>query len=113
MFSNFESCGVAANVLFIWVDCFYYRTSLAIGFQAIAQQKDRDEVHKVFSNQTRDRTMTVGIQVEMKGTYLITVFALMENEGIVGSHVEFYSEITVRNTPGKNMDTAHSSLNFT
>ena len=100
VYSNFESCGVTSFLLLIWVDCFYYRTSAAIGFQTLAQQKDVDEVHKLYINQTRDRQTTVGVQVEMKGTYLITVFAMMEGMGIIGSHVEFYTQIKVNDLPG-------------
>ena len=57
------------------------------GFQMIAQLSDSSEVHKLHINQSMDLQTPVTVEVEESGVYQVTIFAIKDETGIVGSFV--------------------------
>ena len=61
--------------------------ALFTGFQMISQLSDSSEVHKLHVNQSMDLQTPVTVEVEESGVYQVTIFAIKEKTGIVGSFV--------------------------
>ena len=60
----------------------------------IVQLGDPDQVHKLYTNQTRYQQSFVTVEVDENGTYLVSVIPVLERTGIIGSNVE-YREVIV------------------
>ena len=75
----------------ISAECTFPSDTMATGFQMIAQQGNSSEV--VHSNQSMDLQTPVTVEVEESGVYQVTIFAIREGTGIVGSR--YYADVLV------------------
>ena len=80
-------CSITVFCGFILAECSPINSALFTGFQMIAQLSDSSEVHKLHINQSMDLQTPVTVEVEESGVYQVTIFAIKEETGIVGSFV--------------------------
>ena len=69
----------------ILAECSPINSALVTGFQMIAQLDSSKKVHKLHVNQSMDFQTPVTVEVEESGVYQVTIFAIREGAGIVGS----------------------------
>ena len=69
----------------ILAECSPINSSLVTGFQMIAQLSSSHEVHKLHINQSTGLQTPVTVEVEEDGMYQVTIFAIREGTGIMGS----------------------------
>ena len=69
----------------ILAECTPTTSALVTGFQMVAQLTSSHEVHKLHVNQSMDLQTPVTVEVEESGVYQVTIFAIREEAGIVGS----------------------------
>ncbi len=71
-------------------------TTSATGFQLIAQlASSSEEVGRIYTSHTTDRFDPASVQVEVNGTYWLTVLPIVEGRRILGSTVEYTEQISV------------------
>ena len=73
----------------IEAECVYSSDPSITGFQVIAQKISSSNIHKILTNQTRNRQTLVTIQTDANGTYEVVIFAVREGSGILHSDVQF------------------------
>ena len=100
IFFHLENCSINISTLTISTECTYPSNSLATGFLMLVQLGDPDQVHKLYVNQTRDQQSLVSLEVEEKGTYLVSVIPVLERTEIISSHVEYRKEIVLPSITG-------------
>ena len=93
-YSFLEGCHIHTSLV---VECAYPSDSTATGFQVIAQLSNISEVQRLYVNKTTDQQAPVSVLVEEDGMYLVTIFAIREERGIVDSNVEHRVELYVVN----------------
>ncbi len=71
------------------VECSYASDSTATGFQMIVHQNDLNNMHRLHANKTTDRQTPASVAVEENGLYLVTIFAIRGERGMVDSGVEY------------------------
>ena len=76
-------------------ECSHINSALVTGFQMIAQLNYSSEVHKLHVNQSMDLQTPVTVEVEESGVYQVTIFAIREGTGIVGSYVGHTGHVQV------------------
>ena len=79
----------------IWAECSHPSSSFAAGIQVIVQSTNVSEVHKLYVNQSMDLHTPVTVPVERGGEYRVSVFAIRNGTGILGSTVQ-YMTVPVR-----------------
>ena len=79
----------------IFAECSPINSALVTGFQMIAQLNNSSEVHKLHVNQSMDLQTPVTVEVEKRGMYQVTLFAIRKGTGIVGSFVGYIGHIQV------------------
>ena len=79
---------------FIWAECNHLESSFAAGIQVIVQSTNVSEVHKLYVNQSMDLRTPVTVPVKRDGEYQVSIFAIRDGMGILGSSVH-YTSITV------------------
>ena len=70
--------------------------------QIIVQSTDVSEVHKLYVNQSMDLHTPVTVTVERDGEYQVSIFAIREGMGILGSTYSYsvgYTEQVIVHTP--------------
>ena len=81
----------------ILASCEYTSISMASGFQVILQFNDPanvESVHRVEVGETFDRSNSTTISVNRSGTYLATIFAIL-NETILDEFPSYSNEFIV------------------
>ena len=76
-------CNISTTSGAISAECTF---PMATGFQMIAQLSNSSEVHKLHVNQSMDLQTPVTVELEESGVYQVTIFAIREGTGIVGSY---------------------------
>ena len=89
------NCTVYSTSGLIWAECSYPCSSFAAGIQVIVQSTNVSEVHKLYVNQSMDLHTPVTVPVERGGEYRVSIFAIRNGTGILGSTVQ-YMMVTVR-----------------
>ena len=79
----------------IWAECSYQCSSFAVGIQVIVQSTNISEVHKLYVNQSMGLHTPVTVPVERGGEYRVSIFAIRNGTGILGSTVQ-YMTVLVR-----------------
>ena len=80
------------------VQCIYPGDSIATGFQVIAQLSNSSKVHRLDVNKTTDRQTPVTVLVEEDGQYLVTIFAIGEQRGILDSNIEDMTYVMINDS---------------
>ena len=84
-------------------ECVFPNDAMETGFQMIAQLNSSSEVHILHINQSMDLQTPVTVEVAESGMYQVTIFAIREETGIIGSNmISLVLEV-------KGMLNAHSS----
>ena len=91
-------------------ECVYPIDSSVTGFQLIAQKISSSNVHKLLTNQTRNRQTLVTLQTEEAGTYEVVIFAVRKGSGILDSGVQFSDVMTVEEIVEDSKDTSYSVI---
>ena len=73
------------------------------------QLGDPDQVHKLYTNQTRDQQSLVSVEVEENGTHLVSVIPVLERTGIIGSNVEYREEMVLPLASGNNLASTYGN----
>ena len=76
--------------------------STANGIQVIVQLYNASEVHKLYVNQSMDLHTPVTVPVERDGEYQVSIFAIREGMGILGSTMQYTKIVKVGNEPSGN-----------
>ena len=92
------SCTLNSASGLIQAECSHSDSSIAAGIQVIVQSTNVSEVHKLYVNQSMDLHTPVTVPVERDGEYQVSIFAIREGIGILGSGVGYTEHVTV-NTP--------------
>ena len=79
----------------IQAECSHPNSSFADGIQVIVRSTNVSEVHKLYVNQSTDLHTPVTVPVERDGEYQVSIFAIREGMGILGSGVEYTEHVTV------------------
>lgn len=82
-------CETTVFSLHVLVKCSYHTSSSATGFQVIVQSHNFNELYKIYSNKTVDFNTPVTVTVDENGTYLVTVYAISGQMGILDSSEEY------------------------
>ena len=69
----------------IWALCSNPESSFPAGIQVIVQSTNVNEVHKLYVAQSIDLDIPVTVPVERDGEYQVSIFAIREGMGILGS----------------------------
>ena len=77
---NTLCCNINTTSGAISAECTF---PMATGFQMIAQLSNFSEVHKLHVNQSMDLQTPVTVEVEESGVYLISIFAIVNESGIL------------------------------
>ena len=85
-----ESCYITTSSTAITAECTRF-----IGFQMVAQLSDSNKVN---INQSMDLQTPVTVEVEESGVYQVTIFAIKEGTGILGSNVGYMEQVLVNST---------------
>ena len=80
------SCQITSSPGIISAECAFPSDTMATGFQMIAQSSNSSKVHILHVNQSMDLQTPVTVEVE-SGVYQVTIFAIRERTGIIGSSV--------------------------
>ena len=78
----------------IWAECSHPCSSLAAGIQVIVQSTNVSEAHKLYVNQSMDLHTPVTVPVERGGEYHVSIFAIRNGTGILGSTVQYMTRIS-------------------
>ena len=78
----------------IWVECSHSNSLYAAG-QVIVRSTNVSEVHKLYINQYMDLDTPVTVPVERDGEYQVSIFAIREGIGILGSVVGYTQQVMV------------------
>ena len=73
-------CNISTTSGAISAECTF---PMATGFQMIVQLSNSSEVHKLHVNQSMDLQTPVTVEVEESGVYLISIFAIVNELGIL------------------------------
>ena len=87
------NCTSTSSSGLIWAECSYPNSSFAAGIQVIVQSANVNEVHKLYVNQSMDLHTPVTVPVERDGEYQVSIFAIREGMGILGSGVEYAQQV--------------------
>ena len=79
----------------ILAECTHPNSSFAAGIQVIVQSTNVSEVHKLYVNQSMDLHTPVTVPVERDGEYQVSIFAIREEMGILGSGVGYTEQVMV------------------
>ena len=60
---------------------------MATGFEMIVQSSNSSKVHILHVSQSMDLQTPVTVEVDESGMYLVVIFAIREETGIIGSYV--------------------------
>ena len=93
------SCTLNSASGLIQTECSHPDSSIAAGIQVIVQLTNVSEVHKLYVNQSMDLHTPVTIPVERDGEYQVSIFAIREEIGILGSGVGYTEHVTVHTPP--------------
>ncbi len=69
----------------ITATCDFLGNSEAVGIQMLVQQRNLAEVHKLYTSKTTDLQTPASVEVEENGEYLVAIFAIRGERGIVNS----------------------------
>ena len=98
MSTDIKNCDIFTNKngTSISAMCTYFDGSLATGFQMIAQINELGKLHhRLLIRQSSNRLAPVTMEVEENMTYLITIFPIRGERGIVDSILAYSTEISV------------------
>ena len=88
-------CTITVSSGLILAECTPINSALVTGFQMIAQSSNSSQVHVLYTNQSMDLQTPVTVEVEESGAYQVTIFAMREGTGIVGSYVGYTGQVQV------------------
>ena len=89
--------------------CSHPESSFADGILVIVQPTNVSEVHKLYLNQSMDLDTPVTVPVERDGEYQVSIFAIREGIGILGSsYGVWYTEQVMAHTPAMESTTPSS-----
>ena len=91
----------------IWAECSYPNSSFAAGIQVIVQSANVNEVHKLYVNQSMDLHTPVTVPVERDGEYQVSIFAIREGIGILGSGVGYTQQVMAHTSVIMSYNKAH------
>ena len=89
------NCTLSPSSGLIWAECSHPDSSFAAGIQVIVQSTNVSEVHKLYVNQSMDLHTPVTVPVERNGGYHVSIFAIREGLGILGSTMQYTEYETV------------------
>ena len=87
-----EGCHITTSSTAITAECTRF-----ISFQMVAQLSDSNKVH-INQNNMLDLQTPVTVEVEESGVYQVTIFAIKEETGILGSNVRYMEQVLVNAT---------------
>ena len=90
----FDNCSITVFSGLILAVCSPINSTLVTGFQMIAQSRNSSQVHKLHINQNMT-PVQVTVEVEESGVYQVTIIAMREGTGIVGSYVGYTGHVQV------------------
>jgi hypothetical protein len=68
---------------------------MVTGLQVIAQPRDASEVKILYTNQSIDLQYPVTISLQRYGEYQVSIFAVREGRGILGSTMVYTEQVMV------------------
>lgn len=94
-----EGCQTSSAGGLIVAECTYARNSVATGFQITAQLRNFSEAGKLYVNHTTSHQTQASVEVEESGMYLVNIFAIRGERGLLDSTVEFREQLWVDVAP--------------
>ena len=95
--SPFDSCEVYTNNYSIVASCVPFTNSMTVGLQIIVQLCTVRNC-KLYVNQSLDLNTPVTVPVERDGEYQVSIFAIREGMGILGSSVQYTGVAIINDT---------------
>ena len=95
--SIIEDCDVISDEQVVCVQCSFPQNSTCLGFLVVVQRDSISEARTLLVNSTQPGQALgpVTVEVEEGGVYQVTVFAIRGEVGIVGSAVEYTTQIEI------------------
>ena len=95
--SEIEDCDVTSDEQVVCVQCSFPPNSTSLGFLVVVQRDSISKARTLLVNSTQPGQALgpVTVEVEEGGVYQVTVFAIRGELGIVGSAVEYSTQIEV------------------
>ena len=90
------NCTLNSSSGLILAECNHPNSSFSAGIQVIVQSTNVHEVHKLYVNESMDLHTPVTVPVERDGVYRVSIFAIREGMGILGSGVGYTEQVIVR-----------------
>ena len=95
--SEIEDCDVISDEQVVCVQCSFPQNSTSLGFLVVVQRDSISKARTLLVNSTQPGQALgpVTVEVEEGGVYQVTVFAIRGEMGIVGSAVEYTTQIEI------------------
>ena len=92
-----EDCDVTSDEQVVCVQCSFPPNSTSLGFLVVVQRDSISKARTLLINTTQPGQALgpVTVEVEERGVYQVTVFAIRGEMGIVGSAVEYTIQIEI------------------
>ena len=94
-----EDCDVISDEQVVCVQCSFPPNSTSLGFLVVVQRDSISKARTLLVNSTQPGQARalgpVTVEVEEGGVYQVTVFAIRGEVGIVGSAVEYTTQIEI------------------
>lgn len=106
--SEIEDCDVISDEQVVCVQCSYPPNSTSLGFLVVVQRDSISKARTLLVNSTQPGQALgpVTVKVEEGGVYQVTVFAISGEMGIVGSAVEYSTQIEILATEDEEPSTS-------
>ena len=95
--SEIEDCDIISDEQVVCVQCSFPPNSTSLGFLVVVQRDSISKARTLLVNSTQPGQALgpVTVEVEEGGVYQVTVFAIRGEMGIVGSAVEYTTQIEI------------------